>query len=174
MTFAAPSLPSPGLRILAAVADAAVLRTIERTCSGEDLSFFFATDVAEALAAGTAEQPDVAFVDVTLDGGAGLALVHHLPAVSSHSSVYAIIPGRRMELGSQAMALGAAGILVAPPSGDGLLLAISEVRTRRAAAAERARMLAELTTVKRRTELLETVAALAAESDPAKAALRIA
>jgi len=176
MTDAEPLSPTepPGLRVLAAVTDAAVLRTIERACSAEQHSFLFATDVAEAIATGTAEQPDLAFVDVTLDGGAGLALVHHLPAVCHRARVYAIVPPRRLELGSQAMALGAAGILVAPPSGDGLLLAISEVRARRAVAEERARMRAELAGWKRRAELLQGVAALAGEPDRARAALFIA
>jgi ActR/RegA family two-component response regulator len=168
-----PPEPS-GLRVLAAVADAAVLRTIERACSAEQHAFLFATDVAEAIATSGAEQPDLAFVDVTLDGGAGLALVHHLPAVSNRVRVYAIVPARRLELGSQAMALGAAGILVAPPSGDGLLLAISEVRARRAVAEERAVMRAELSVYKRRAELLQGIAALAAEPDHARAALVIA
>jgi ActR/RegA family two-component response regulator len=175
MTTAEEPLPeTSALRVLAAVTDAAVLRTIERACSAEHHSFLFATDVAEAIATGTAEQPDLAFVDVTLDGGAGLALVHHLPAVCSRASVYAIVPPRRMELGSQAMALGAAGILMAPPSGDGLLLAISEVRTRRAVSAERASMRAELAGWKRRAELLESVAQLGGEPDRSRAALVIA
>jgi ActR/RegA family two-component response regulator len=169
-----PAGETSALRVLAAVTDAAVLRTIERACSAEHHSFLFATDVAEAIATGTAEQPDLAFVDVTLDGGAGLALVHHLPAVCSRASVYAIVPPRRMELGSQAMALGAAGILVAPPSGDGLLLAISEVRTRRAASVERAEMRAELEVWKRRAKLLESIAELAVEPDRSKTALLIA
>jgi ActR/RegA family two-component response regulator len=166
--------PRGTLRVLAAVTDAAVLRTIERACSAEHHSFLFATDVQEAIATGTAEQPDLAFVDVTLDDDAGLALVHHLPAVCHHASVYAIIPPRRLELGSQAMALGAAGILMAPPSGDGLLLAISEVRGRRAAAEERARTLAELAVWKRQGELLQGIAMLAGEPDRARSALVIA
>jgi ActR/RegA family two-component response regulator len=163
-----------GIRILAATTDAAVLSTIERTCSSEKHHFLFVTDVAEAIATGTREQPDLAFVDVTLEGGAGLALVHHLPAVCSHTLVYAIVPSSHLEFGSQAMALGAAGILLAPPSGDGLLLAMGEVRQRRAAGEERARLQSELATWKRRTELVERVARLADEGDRTKAALAIA
>jgi ActR/RegA family two-component response regulator len=165
---------SESIRILAATIDAAVLSTIERTCSSEEHRFVFATGVAEAIALGTREQPDLAFVDVTLEGGAGLALVHHLPAVCSHALVYAIVPPSHLEFGSQAMALGAAGILLAPPSGDGLLLAIGEVRQRRAAGEERARLQSELAAWKRRTELVERVARLADEGDRPKAALAIA
>ena len=162
------------LRILAAATDAVALSTIERTCSAEKHRFVFATDVAEAIATGTREQPDLAFVDVTLEGGAGLALVHHLPAVCAHTLVYAIVPASYLEFGSQAMALGAAGILLAPPSGDGLLLAMGEVRQRRAAGEERTRLQSELAAWKRRTELVERVARLADEGDRTKAALAIA
>jgi ActR/RegA family two-component response regulator len=163
-----------GLRVLAAADDAAVLRTIERTCTAEHHAFHFATGVAEALATGTTEQPDLAFVDVTLDNGAGLALVHHLPAVCTHAVVYAIVPPPHLELGTQAMALGAAGILLAPPSGDGLLLALSEVRGRREAALERTRLLRELEAWKLRSGRLERIARLAGQGDRAEAALAIA
>jgi DNA-binding NarL/FixJ family response regulator len=162
------------LRILAAAIDAALLSTIERTCSAEKHVFLFATDVSEAIAAGTREQPDLAFVDVTLEGGAGLALVHHLPAVCSHARVYAIVPPQHIEFGSQAMALGAAGILLSPPSGDGLLLAIGEVQQRRAAGEERARLQSELAAWKRRTELVERIARLADAGDRTETALAIA
>jgi len=162
------------LRVLAAATDAAVLLTIERACSAEHHAFLFATDATEAIQTGTTEQPDLAFVDVTLDGGAGLALVHHLPAVIHRVSVYAIVPPARLELGSQAMALGASGFLLAPPSGDGLLLAISEVRARRTAAEERLRIGAELADWRRRTGLVEGIAELAGNEDRAKTALVIA
>jgi ActR/RegA family two-component response regulator len=162
------------LRVLAAATDAIVLRTIERACSAEQHAFLFATDVAEAIATSAAEQPDLAFVDVTLEGGAGLALVHHLPTVAHGTSVYAIVPPSRVELGSQAMALGASGILLSPPSGDGLLLAISEVRGRRSAAEERGRISAELARWRRRTGLVEGIAQLAGDEDRAKTALVVA
>ena len=163
-----------GLRVLAAVDDVAVLRTIERACTAEKHSFHFATGVAEALATGKNEQPDLAFVDVTLESGAGLALVHHLPAVCSHAVVYALVPPPQLELGVQAMSLGAASILLAPPSGDGLLLALSEVKTRRAAAFERTRLLAELEAWTRRSERVERVARLAVQGNRAAAALAMA
>jgi ActR/RegA family two-component response regulator len=173
----ASDLPAAGpesIRVFAASADITLLGTIERTCSAEKHGFLFATDVAEAIAAATREQPDLVFVDVTLEGGAGLALVHHLPVVCSRALLYAIIPPQHMEFGSQAMALGATGILLAPPSGDGLLLAIGEVRQRRAAGEERARLFLELAAWRRRTERVERVARHADEGDRTKAALAIA
>jgi hypothetical protein len=72
------------------------------------------------------------------------------------------------------MALGAAGILMAPPSGDGLLLAIGEVRQRRAEEEERARLHSEILALKRRAELIERIARLADEGDRTKAAIAIA
>ena len=100
-------------------------------------------------------------------GAQGSLLIHHLPAVCSQARVYAIVPPRTIEFGSQAMALGAAGILLAPPSGDG-----APPRHRRSAASRRAARgrsrhtapLGACRAWRRRTELVESVARLADEA----------
>ena len=94
--------------------------------------FFPTTDVAEALATAAGEKTEMAFVDVMLDGGAGLALVHHLTTAFPGIAVYALAPEANLELGSQAVALGAVGFMSSPPSGDALLHAVGEVSARRA------------------------------------------
>ncbi len=177
MTVAArggPAGAAAALRVLAVATDPATLRTIERACTNEDYAFVFATDVAEALAAGSAERPDVAFVDVTVESDAGLVLVHHLPAVSSGTEVYALVPPLRQDLGNQAVSLGAAGVIVAPPSGDVLLLAVGRVRQRRAAEALREQLSTGLASWQRRAGRAERIAGLVAQGDRAAAGHTIA
>ncbi|HEY8943041.1 MAG TPA: diguanylate cyclase, partial [Polyangiaceae bacterium] len=57
------------------------------------------------------------------------------------TAVFAMTRPEKLDLGMQAMALGSAGTLVLPLSGDEVLTALSDVRQRRAERAERARFL---------------------------------
>ena len=107
-----------------------------------------------------------------LDGGAGLALVHHLTVAFPGISVYALAPESNLELGAQAVALGAAGFVSSPPSGDALLHAVEEVRARRAGEREKVRLEADLAASKRRNALMDRVVQLAhggAHSEVARA-----
>jgi DNA-binding NarL/FixJ family response regulator len=98
-------------------------------------------DLAEGLTRVSAQAPDLAFVDVTLGGNAGLAVVHHIRALSPNTTVYAVTRGDRLELGLQAVALGSHGTLVLPLSGDDVLTAVGDVRRRRAEFRQRERAL---------------------------------
>jgi GGDEF domain-containing protein len=72
----------------------------------------------------------VAFVDVAEGQTAGLAVLHHVRALAPGVPVYALLRADRLELGTQAIALGAAGVLVLPLTGDDVLTTLAEVRTR--------------------------------------------
>ncbi|MGO8997415.1 MAG: diguanylate cyclase domain-containing protein [Polyangiaceae bacterium] len=160
------------LRVLAASQEEATLQTIAGVISPSGDLFFPTTDVAEALATAAGEKTEMAFVDVMLDGGAGLALVHHLTTAFPGIAVYALAPEANLELGSQAVALGAVGFMSSPPSGDALLHAVGEVRTRRGAERERVRLEADLAAANRRNLLMDRVVQLAhggAHSEVAKA-----
>ncbi|HET9933890.1 MAG TPA: response regulator [Polyangiaceae bacterium] len=98
-----------------------------------------ALDLAEGLTRVSAEAPDLVFVDVTLGGNAGLAVVHHIRALSPNTAVYAVTRTDRLELGLQAVALGSQGTLIFPLSGDDVLTAVGEVRRRRAELSRRSR-----------------------------------
>jgi PleD family two-component response regulator len=102
-------------------------RVLER--SGDALSV--ATNLAEGLARTAAEVPDIVFVDVSLGRNAGLAVVHHLRAVAPTVSVYAMAQSDKLELGTQAVSLGGAGLVMLPLSGDELLTVLADVRARR-------------------------------------------
>jgi CheY-like chemotaxis protein len=123
----------PGaLRVVAVVSDPDTVDLLGRTfaSSGDILSV--ATDLAEGLTRVSSHVPDVAFVDVAEGQTAGLAVLHHVRALAPGVPVYALLRPDRLELGTQAIALGAAGVLVLPLTGDDVLTTLAEVRTRRA------------------------------------------
>jgi DNA-binding NarL/FixJ family response regulator len=166
--------PRTSMRVLAASHDATTLETIEAAITAHGDHLFAVMDMAEAIATAASESPEIAFVDVTLDGGAGLALVHHLTAVCPGIAVYAMAPDTSMELLAQAVALGAAGFVSCPPSGDALLHAVGEVRARRAEATLKAQLQADLASARRRSELMDHVVRLShggAQADVARAIL---
>ncbi len=113
-------------------------RVFEQSPSRDQLRV--ATDLAEGLARTVAEAPDIVLIDVSLGNHAGLAVVHYLRSVAPDVVVYALARTQDLELGTQAVALGGAGLLALPLSGDELLNVLAEIRTRRAERAERQRL----------------------------------
>ena len=140
--------------------------------SGDELAV--ATDLAEGLARCASEVPDLVFLDVSMGRSAGLALVHHLKAVCPNSSIQAVTRPDTPEAGTQAVALGAEGLLMLPLSGDELLTAASAVRSRRAQAAERRQLEDEAATSRRGISLVTRVAGVANTNDRAVAARQLA
>ncbi len=131
------------LRILVVTADPAVLdlcRTVFAD-SGDELLLF--ERLAQGVADAQAQPPDLAFVDVALEQRASLALVHHVKAISQEAEVYAITSMEHLDAASQAVSLGASGVIMNPPSGDELLSAANGVRTRRASVRLRAQLKGE-------------------------------
>jgi DNA-binding response OmpR family regulator len=120
------------LYVVAIVADPAAAALLETAASGSGDRVTIASNLEDGLARVSTEVPDLALVDVGISQNAGLAVVHHIRALSPGVPIYALTPQNRLELGNQALALGATGILVLPLTGDDILTTLSEVRTRRA------------------------------------------
>ncbi len=129
------------LNVVAIVPDAATIELMSATLKGSGDRLSVATDLAEGLTRVSAQVPDVAFVDVTLGDSAGLAVLHHVRALAPNVSVFALTRADRLDLGVQGVALGGAGVLVKPISGDELLNALSDVRTRLGERLERTELL---------------------------------
>ena len=119
-----------GLRVVAVVSDPDTVALLGRTLAGSGDRLSVATDLAEGLTRVSSHVPDVAFVDVAEGQSAGLAVLHHVRALAPGVPVYALLRPDRLELGTQAVALGAAGVLVLPLTGDDVLTTLAEVRTR--------------------------------------------
>ncbi len=162
------------LNVVAIVSSADAIEIMSRTLgqSGDRLSV--ATDLAEGLVRISSQVPDVAFVDVTLGDGAGLAVLHHIRALAPHVTVFALTAAERLGLGVQASALGSAGTLVLPLSGDELLNALSDVRTRLAERDERLRLERVASASARHMSIVEQVAEIAEAATRRDAAERLA
>jgi DNA-binding response OmpR family regulator/GGDEF domain-containing protein len=162
------------LNVVAIVPDAATIELMSATlkASGDRLSV--ATDLAEGLSRVSAQVPDVAFVDVTLGDSAGLAVLHHVRALAPSVAVFALTRADRLDLGVQAVALGGAGVLVQPISGDELMNALSDVRTRIAERLERADLLKAARSAARGASLSGDIAEIASAKSRREAAQRVA
>lgn len=169
-----PSRVAPELNVVAIVPDAATIELMSATLksSGDRLSV--ATDLAEGLSRVSAQVPDVAFVDVTLGDSAGLAVLHHVRALAPNVAVFALTAADRLDLGVQAVALGGAGVLVKPLSGDELLNALSDVRTRLGERLERAELLRAARSAQRGATLSGDIAEIASAKSRREAAQRVA
>lgn len=153
--------PRHDLNVVAIVSRPDAIEVMSRTLgqSGDRLSV--ATDLAEGLVRISSQVPDVAFVDVTMGDGAGLAILHHVRALAPHVTVFALTAAENLALGVQATALGSAGTLVLPLSGDELMNALADVRTRLAERDERLRLERAAAATSRHMALVEQVAELA-------------
>jgi ActR/RegA family two-component response regulator len=153
--------PRHDLNVVAIVSSADAIEVMSRTLGQSGDRFSVATDLAEGLVRISSQVPDVAFVDVTMGDGAGLAVLHHVRALAPHVTVFALTDAGSLALGVQATALGSAGTLVLPLSGDELMNALADVRTRLAEREERLRLERAAAASSRHIALVEQVAELA-------------
>ncbi|RYZ07209.1 MAG: response regulator [Myxococcales bacterium] len=165
---------APELNIVAIVPDAATIELMSATLKGSGDRLSVATDLAEGLSRVSAQVPDVAFVDVTFGDSAGLAVLHHVRALAPNVSVFALTGADRLDLGVQAVALGGAGVLVKPISGDELMNALSDVRTRLGERLERAELLRAARSAARGASMSGDIAEIASAKTRREAAQRIA
>ena len=162
------------LTVLAIVDAQPIVQLFSRVFASPDDQVLVATSLAEGLSLAAAVAPDLAFVDVSLGHNAGLALVHHLRAVAPNATVYALASEDSLHIGAQAVALGGAGLIMLPPSGDELLSAAAAVRARLAAASEKQVLEHRADFARRAAEAATRIAALAECSDRRDAARKLA
>jgi ActR/RegA family two-component response regulator len=156
--------PRGALDVLIVSEDAETLRTIANAITGMGDRAVTVSDLAQAVALAGTLSPAVALVDVTLAGGGGLALVHHLPAVRPEIAVYVMAPGPKLHIALEGLTLGATGMLTLPPSGDAVMRAIAEVRTRLAASVQHDGLEAELSLQRRRGDHMHRLVRIAAKA----------
>jgi hypothetical protein len=130
------------VRVLTASEDPAIHANISRALSmlaeqdAASIKLLRADIAAETLRLAAAEQPRIAFLDVTIGDGAGLGLVHFLQSMVPGIVVVAIVPpsaGADLRLVEQAASLGASWVLLGELTGDDVLRAFNRVLPARAA-----------------------------------------
>jgi ActR/RegA family two-component response regulator/GGDEF domain-containing protein len=158
-------LPAVRLRVLVVAGDPAVLELCRTVFAdtGDELVLF--GSLASGVQDAQAIPPDLAFVDVALEQRAALALVHHIKAISQEAEVYAVTSVEALDAASQAVSLGATGVIMSPPSGDELLSAANGVKTRRAAVRVRTQLRVENDGYRRALGYVARMASLADRPD---------
>jgi DNA-binding NarL/FixJ family response regulator len=160
------------LTVLAVIADGATRTFLPRVISSDRL--VIAGDLSEGIALAETEVPDVAFVDVGIGEGAGLAMVHHLKALVPDATIFALASRDTLEAGAHALALGGAGLFLLPLAGDELLNAVSAVRARLAERGLRVRLERESALSSRSARWIGRLAELADARDRSAAAQQVA
>jgi CheY-like chemotaxis protein/GGDEF domain-containing protein len=118
------------MRVLVVAEDPTVRALASRVLERRGDEVVVAGTLAEGVERGVDLAPDVAFVDVSEHQRMGLTLVHALRAAQSRASIYALTTRMAVDAGAQALSLGADGVILIPPTGDELLLAIDKARER--------------------------------------------
>jgi CheY-like chemotaxis protein len=128
------------LRVLGVVDDDESAQLIQHVFEeeGDDVDCYRV--LSKGVSGARNRPPDLAFIDVMMGQRAGLALVHHVKAVAPHSHIMAIVKENSMDAASQALSLGATGLILFPACGDDLLTPAAEVRARLAAVSEVVRL----------------------------------
>ncbi len=148
---AAPSRLEP-LAVLVVLQDPASCALIEQEVAELGDRLLLTADPGEALHMADRECVHLALVDIGLDEGAALALVHHLLMVSPGAVVVALVTQAQAIRGPDALAVGAEALLALPLNGDALHRVLGMTRSRILEARERLALSAELSSERRRRE----------------------
>ncbi|MGC4069668.1 MAG: response regulator [Polyangiaceae bacterium] len=162
------------LRILFIADDQETIRIVQRAVTTTRDELFLATDLSDGLTKANALMPELAFVDITLGNNAGLAVVHHLRALNPNVTIYALTRRHQLDLGPQAITLGAETVLVLPLSGNEVLTALTQIRSRQAQRAEHDRMHREAQASRRAQKLADALSQIVSATSRRDAAERLA
>lgn len=174
MTSSEPALPVVlPLRVLLVVEDLETVRVVQRTLLNTHDELLIATDLADGLSKANVISPELVFVDLAMGNSAGLAVVHHLRALDPNVTVYALTSPSALDLGPQAIALGAHGVLVMPLSGDEVHSTLSHVRSQRAERAEHDRLRREAEASRRAHKLADALSQIVTAPSRRDAAERL-
>src|SRR5512141_2424643 len=108
------------LRVLMVADDIDLAQAVEHVVREEGDDFEHVSSIDAAVVSATARTVDVAFIELACDGGAALALCPLLPTLCPNGVVHALVSTRDLARGGAALSLGAAGVIVEPPTGDAL------------------------------------------------------
>ncbi len=174
MTTSQPSHPiALPLRVLFVADDQETIRIVQRTTLTTHDELVIATDLSDGLAKANALTPELVFVDIAMGNAAGLAVVHHLRALNPAITIFALTHSDQLDLGPQAVALGAQGVLVLPLSGDEIFSTLSQVRARCAERVETDRLRREAEASRRAQKLADALSQVIAAPSRRDAAERL-
>lgn len=157
------------LRVLVVVEAEDVQRAIEHVVKEEGDLLVVASSIEDAINVASIERPDVAFIECRLEGGAALALCHHLPSVAPSIRVHAILHPQEIDRGPEALSLGATGVLVAPPTGEAIARVLNDAKGEHIRRREVTSLEAKLARERRRLETYDRLVRFARGAAPSDA-----
>ncbi|MBX3208617.1 MAG: hypothetical protein KF764_26525 [Labilithrix sp.] len=157
------------LRVLVVVDDEDTSRTIAHVVNDEGDLHITASSVEDAVQLASTDRIDVAFVELRVEGGAGLALCHHLPSLSPGVRVQAILGPSELDRGPEALSLGAGGVLVAPPTGEAVARVLADVKAEQVRKREITTLEAKLARERKRLETYDRLVRFARGAAPSDA-----
>ncbi len=157
------------LRVLIVVEDEATLHAIRHVVADEGDLATGASSIEEAINLASGERFDVAFVEVRIEGGAALALCHHLPSLLPKVRVVALLHPVEIDRGPEALSLGATAVLVMPPTGEALARALHDAKAEQVRTREVTTLEAKLARERRRLETYDRLVRFARGAAPSDA-----
>ena len=157
------------LRVLVVVEDEIVRRAIKHVVDDDGDVFVAASSVEEAIQLASVGRVDVAFVELRVEGGAALALCHHLTSLSPTTRVQIVLHPTELERGPEALSLGASGVLVAPPTGEAIARVLADVKADFLRKREVTSLEAKLARERRRLETYDRLVRFARGAAPSDA-----
>jgi CheY-like chemotaxis protein len=167
--MSSPSDRTRPLRVLVVAEDPDVKRAIEHVVSEEGDLFVAAGSIEDAVQAASIDRVDVMFVELRAEGGAALALCHHIPSLCPGVAVHAIVRPVEIERAQEALSLGATGLIVAPPNGEAIARALSDVKSESRRRKEITSLEAKLARERRRLETYDRLVRFARGAAPSDA-----
>jgi ActR/RegA family two-component response regulator len=157
------------LKVLVIVDDEALHRSIAHVVTEEGDTLVTMSSIEETIQFASVDRADVAFVELAVEGGAALALCHHLPSLSPGIRVQAIVHASEIDRGPEALSLGASGVLVAPPTGEALRHVLSDVKAEQARLRQVTTLEQKLARERRRLETYDRLVRFARGAAPSDA-----
>ncbi|MBX3228316.1 MAG: hypothetical protein KIT84_06670 [Labilithrix sp.] len=157
------------LRVLVVLEDEDVKRAIEHVVSEEGDLFIQASSIEDAVQAASIDRVDVAFVELRALGGAALALCHHIPSLCPGAALHAIVHPPEIDRGTEALSLGANGVIVAPPTGEAIARVLSDVKLEAVRKKEVTSLEAKLARERKRLETYDRLVRFARGAAPSDA-----
>ena len=121
------------------------------------------------MQAATIDRVDVSFIELRVEGGAALALCHHIPSLCPSGAVHAIVHPSEFERGSEALSLGATGVIIAPPTGESIARALNDVKAEAVRKREVGTLEAKLVRERKRMETYDRLVRFARGAAPSDA-----
>ncbi len=156
-------------RVLVVVEDEDIRRALEHVVREEGDTFEPSATVEQAVASAQTARYDVAFVELRAEGGAALALCHHLPSITDTIRVHAIVHPNELDRGTEALSLGATTVIVAPPTGDAIARVLADARAERVRSQELTSLEAKLARERKRLETYDRLVRFARGAAPSDA-----